>query len=296
MNEQLQLLARRQHGLVTTQQFELHASRQLLRTLVKRGVLIRARRSVYKITGAPETWEQAMLAALLAGPNGTIASHRAAGRLWNMRYCDGAQVEVTVPVTASVRIGEARIHQSVVPEWQRTTRNGIDVMTVPRTIISLSSVLNVSRLGKVVDQCIYDRLVSARQVYDTLLEIGTRGRGKSSLLRPLLEDRLGMGLVQSELETRTAKALLAAGVTDFETQHAVYVPGRAEPFHIDFAWPERRVGLEPQGFAFHDGRRSTFDSDRVRLNALTALGWRLFFVTSNTPIDDVVEDVRRVLR
>jgi very-short-patch-repair endonuclease len=54
---------------------------------------------------------------------------------------------------------------------------------------------------------------------------------------------------------------------------------------VDFAYPERKLAIEVDGFQFHSGRES-FDRDRRRLSAVSALGWRLQLVTK-ADIDDL---------
>ena len=47
-------------------------------------------------------------------------------------------------------------------------------------------------------------------------------------------------------------------------------------YWIDFAYPERMIAIEAEGYAFHSGRRKWI-SDADRRNALTTLGWRVLF-------------------
>ena len=66
---------------------------------------------------------------------------------------------------------------------------------------------------------------------------------------------------------------------------------------LDLAYPERRVGIELDGFRFHDTRDS-FDAERARGNELQAMGWNILRVTSKHLEENpegVVEWVRRAL-
>ena len=79
-------------------------------------------------------------------------------------------------------------------------------------------------------------------------------------------------------------------------QHEIYVDGR--PFaRADFAFPEQRVVIEADGFAYHSGHRA-WRRDLARRNTLTNLGWRVINVTwadLNHPVR-IVEQVERALR
>jgi very-short-patch-repair endonuclease len=49
-------------------------------------------------------------------------------------------------------------------------------------------------------------------------------------------------------------------------------------FRLDFAWPERRVARECDGWEHH-GRRSAFAPDRARLAEFAAAKWHVLPVT-----------------
>jgi very-short-patch-repair endonuclease len=48
---------------------------------------------------------------------------------------------------------------------------------------------------------------------------------------------------------------------------------------VDFAYPDRRIAIEVDGYRWHAGRRR-WERDLARRNALTALGWRVLHVTA----------------
>ena len=52
-------------------------------------------------------------------------------------------------------------------------------------------------------------------------------------------------------------------------------PGR---FEVDLLWPEQRLVVEVDGFAFH-GTRAAFERDRRRDAELQALGYRVLRIT-----------------
>jgi very-short-patch-repair endonuclease len=63
---------------------------------------------------------------------------------------------------------------------------------------------------------------------------------------------------------------------------------------VDFAYPERKLAIEVDGFQFHSGRES-FDRDRRRLSAISALGWRLQLVTKADIYDVPDATINRIL-
>ena len=95
------------------------------------------------------------------------------------------------------------------------------------------------------------------------------------MLRRLLDERDGGPAAASRLETRVRRLLHGAGLRPLQ-QYEVVVAGRR--YRLDFAWPELRVAVEPDGYSAH-GARAAFERDRRRWADLTAAGWRLVPVT-----------------
>src|SRR5215212_11087849 len=79
-------LAVRQHGVVAVRQlYSLGLSDRQLRHRVACGWLHRVHRGVYAVGHLRLTLEGWWLAAVLAGGEGAILSHQAAGELWKLR-------------------------------------------------------------------------------------------------------------------------------------------------------------------------------------------------------------------
>ena len=71
-----------------------------------------------------------------------------------------------------------------------------------------------------------------------------------------------------------------------------------QPGHIDFAFPKESLAIECDGFASH-GDREAFENDRMRMQRLVALGWRVFPVTWRHLEEQpkhVVERIREALK
>ncbi|TAL20866.1 MAG: DUF559 domain-containing protein, partial [Frankiales bacterium] len=67
---------------------------------------------------------------------------------------------------------------------------------------------------------------------------------------------------------------------------------------VDFAWPDERLVVEVDGFAFHADRAS-YRNDRRRTNELVLAGWRVLRFSWEDVVgspDVVVDQVRRALR
>src|SRR5438105_5208307 len=98
---------------------------------------------VYRRLGAPESWEQALMAGCLAAD--AIASHRAAGVLWRLPEV-APKLELTIPQCRHIDLAGFEIHRtSFLQPVDRTHRNRIPVTSLARTVLDVS--LEVPSLG-----------------------------------------------------------------------------------------------------------------------------------------------------
>ena len=95
----------------------------------------------------------------------------------------------------------------------------------------------------------------------------------------MVEERATRGVTDSELETDALTLLRRAGLPMPMLQYRIEAPGGRVIARLDLAYPDERVGLELDGFRFHDTRES-FDAERAKGNELQALGWNVLHVTS----------------
>ncbi|MBM3660626.1 MAG: hypothetical protein FJW95_14150 [Actinobacteria bacterium] len=77
-------LARRQHGLVTALQAETFLTIDQIRYRLRAERLERVHPGVMRIAGAPEGWDPALMAAVLASGDGAVGAFRAAAYLWGL--------------------------------------------------------------------------------------------------------------------------------------------------------------------------------------------------------------------
>lgn len=92
------------------------------------------------------------------------------------------------------------------------------------------------------------------------------------------------GGARSEAERLVIQLLRAAGIRGW---HANY---RVGPYLVDIAFPEKRVVIEIDGWAFHSDQQA-FQNDRSRQNLLALQGWQVLRFTWL----DITEHPDRVL-
>ncbi|HET7487705.1 MAG TPA: DUF559 domain-containing protein [Acidimicrobiales bacterium] len=228
-------------------------------------------RGVYRVTGAPVTWRQSLLAAVLAAGDGAVASHRSAARLW--RLIDGETAEVSVPVRRNRRLRGAVVHYSADLAGARVLhRSGIPTTTPMRALVDLAAVVEREAVEDALERALTRRLLSVAGVEHALDEVARRGRPGAGALRRVLDDRaLGAERPDSLLEPRMARLIRSAKLPPAVFQHEVW-DGRRFVARVDFAYPSAGLAVEVDGFDPHGSRRA-FQRDRDRQNELVALGW-----------------------
>jgi very-short-patch-repair endonuclease len=231
---------------------------------------------VYRTAGAPASWHQQLLAACLAAGPTAVASHRAAGVLWNLADAP-APVELTVPYARGPRPRAAILHRSTdLRAVDVARRSGIPVTNPIRTVGDLGAVAP-GLVKQAVERGIHSGLFTTTALWHLVDDLGRPGRRGLGVLRRTLEQRsLGDARCDSLLEPLFADIASTAGV-EVLYQHAVVVAGRR--YVLDFAIPAVRVCIEVDGLDAH-GTRKGLDHDLARQNALVLAGWHVLRYTS----------------
>lgn len=272
-------LARGQHALVTRRQaIGCGASARQVDRWLAAGRLEVVHDTVYRLAGAPTTWEQRVLAAVLAAGARAAASHRTAARLWAIGGDDDV-VEVSVPRGRLPRLDGVVVHRpnDLDGAWV-SPRRGIPTTNPMRTLVDLGAVLPRRAVEDALDRALVARLVSIAAVEAALDALARRGRRGAGVLREVLERRaLGAERPDGLLEPRMARLLRRHGLPPARFQHEVHA-GRRLVARIDFAYPGPRLAIEVDGWEQHATRES-LQHDLTRQNALVGLGWTVLRFT-----------------
>ena len=272
----IDLITRVQYALITrTQALGAGLTDAQIRVLLRRGRWIEIRPSVYAIAGAPQSWHQAALAAVLAFGAETWASHATTGHLFALKWFDQPELlEVVSSLTSRTRLDGVRGRQSgALFDSDLTTRRRIPTVTAERALIDVSSRLTTDRLGRVLDDAIRRRLIDLeefRRCAGRLLPAPGRSMSK---VHAVLGARIpGYDPGESDLETRALRALTAAGLPPPKQQHRIEIEGRKA--RIDLAYPDLKIAIELDSWKYHGGNNLTaFNDDRAKKNELIRKGW-----------------------
>lgn len=294
----LDRLADRQQGLLSTRQLrDLGLSDAEVRTLIRRGVLVRVRRGVVRLRGAPPSWLQAVHAPVLA-VTGSVASHQTAARLWGFPGFESSRaIHLLREGVLGTRAVGVRSHTSLlVPPSHRAVRHGIPVTSVERTLVDVCGSLGSGRLLKVADELKRQHLLDVDRLRSVTRTVPVSGRRAiRPVLRYLSSYEAGDAPGANAAELDILRALRRAGIEPLPVQNLwVVVAGRR--FELDFAWPEVRHALEFMGFNPHGNLVSRFHHDAERRRLLQRDGWTLWPITWQTSEQELLDIATAVTR
>lgn len=276
-------LAREQFGLISQHQARAAGlSERSIERRVAKESWERELPGVLVIAGAPGSWERNVLAAVFWLGRESVASHRTAGRVWQLSGFEDDRVEVSTSKHASARRrlpdGTPIIVHHV--DWRLLPRivveRRIPVTTVPRTLADLAAIRH-HRLERALDEALRRRLTTVPEIWLLIEAHWMKGRRGVKLLRDLLVPRTqGLAPTDSDLQVILTKIVRRANLPIPVREHPVALSWGVA--HLDAAYPELRVGIELDGYAWHFDRRS-FERDRQRDNELRAHGWTVLRFT-----------------
>jgi very-short-patch-repair endonuclease len=260
----LAAVAARQHGVVTRAQLlDAGLSRSAISRRVERSALHRLYPKVYALGHANLSQEGRWMAAVLAAGEGAALSHLPAALLWQIwRRRMPAGVDVVTSGQRRDRRG-VRFHRCrhLAPH-DLTTRKGIPVTTVPRTLVDLSDVLTAHQLANVIHEAAFRKRFDAKATRAAMA--GANGRRNLDVLHAALAaHEAGRAGTRSELEDAFLALVREAGLPEPLVNTGVQAGGRV--IEVDFRWPERKLCVEVDGPGHRRPRTRREDETRDHL-------------------------------
>lgn len=282
-------LATRQHGVITRQQlFELGLTRKAVDSRLQSGRLHTLHQGVYALGHERLSRNGRWLAAVLAHGDGALLSHRSAAALWSLTGAPTQPVDVTSPHGRPGRQG-IRLHRARLHPDDCAHHAAIPVTSVSRTLLDYAEVVDEHGLRRAFEEADRLHLLHLADLEETC----DRGRGRRGLgkVQRLLREAQRTTTTRSPLEDRFAAFCRAHRLPPPSTN--VSLLGS----EVDAFWPEARLVVELDGFAYHH-HRTAFEQDRARDTALQAAGYRVLRLTHRRLEDDsatVASQIRRLL-
>ncbi|HEY3672534.1 MAG TPA: type IV toxin-antitoxin system AbiEi family antitoxin domain-containing protein [Acidimicrobiia bacterium] len=266
-----------QHGVFSrVQAIALGVSPRQIQRRLSQGRWDSPFRGVYRIVGSGDDRQAVMGAALWAGA-GALVSHGAAGVLWGIDGVRAPKLELWVPTPRNPRCDEVIVHRGErLDRADRTTLGAIPITTPIRTLIDVAGRLEDDPLLAAMESVFRRKLGTPERLAARLGALRDSGRPGAGRLAALLAARGRGGPLESVLEAKVWRLLTATALPRPVRQHWVTTP--AGRYRLDFAWPERKLALECDGWEHHGGTVA-FGKDRERLSELVSIGWRVLLIT-----------------
>ena len=285
--------------LLTTQELNtIGLSRKVVAARAKRGSLQRIHCGVYLVGAGSLTWQEAILAAVLAGGRTALADSFSAIRLWGLGHFSRGVVHVQVSHGTALSLKGV-----VVKRTRRSTpsriRDGVPTVCVEEALLSVSHKLSEKVLHRLLTKAWRKRLTTPKKVVLHLAAHGKRVPGSEKLQRVAqlyVDHSRGPGSdAEADFLFDLYAALDAHGIEHPELQYAIDVRDGTAKLVPDFTWPQRRKVIEMKGLDAH-GDYVKQDEDIEREADIRAAGWGLDCVTPRAMRERPKATIERLIR
>jgi very-short-patch-repair endonuclease len=198
-----------------------------------------------------------------------VVSHTSAANLWGIAAVEDEAIHVTViGRRRRSRPGLIVHYASSVDRCDIRRLHGLPVTSPARTLLDLAAT-GYPQLERAFGDAHAQRLLTAHEIEDLLDRAGPRAGTRA--LRALQSDNAS-GFTRSAAERMLRELIRAANLPRPRFN------ARLAGYEVDAVWPDRRLVVEVDGYAYH-GHRAQFERDRRKDLALTAAGYRVIRVS-----------------
>jgi hypothetical protein len=296
-------LAASQHRAFTRHQAAaLNFDYRRISTGKRSGWLVEPAPGVLTVVGAPPTWHQRLMVAVLSAGGHGVASHRSAARLHKLDgfdYAGMAVIEASVTRTFRVDLPNTVFHHiTPLEQCDVTTVDGIPCTMVGRTLADLGSVIrDRRRVGRALTDA-RRRGLDVQLLRATTERLHRPGQSGTGTLLRLLDRIPFEGRVPDTwFEELLALCLADPTLPELVLQYPIRNGEGRIVARTDIGIPAIKLGLEAHSREFHWGPiYEPLDEDRDI--AAAACGWELMYLgwyATRRPAE-VLRAVKEVVR
>lgn len=252
---------------------------------------------VYRLAGAPWTWEARVMALVLAR-RGAVASYLCAARLHRIGF-GTALPEVSIPRGRFHQADGLRVHTSTDLDRCRVVlRNGIPTTEPSRTLLDLGRYIGPTALANAVRSARRQELVDWHDLIECLAAHARKGRHGVKRLRAVIAEGAALeDITETDSELAALSLLREYGFGEPTQQHRVYDADGELQAEMDFAYVERWVNFEVDGSVHLQPEVKV--KDEARDHMLRGMGWIVRRIWWEIPVrqpEKFVQIVRETLR
>lgn len=293
-NERVRNVMLKQKGLISRAQATAAGlTTDQLKRLTRSGTWRLVAHRVFAVEPVVMTWPMRAMAACLSSGGDAYLSFSSAAHLWRLDGFSTAPRRLDVSSRRQTRIADSGVVWHRLAQVNRgdfTTIDGLPVTSLPRTLADLAMSVNAQKLEMAFSSAIRRQPKWYAQIAQYVGGAERHRPWVAALTRLLNPDAC---LSESALEVLVKRLVFAAQVPAPTQQYEVHVGGRFVA-RLDFAWPQRKLAIQAQGYQFHHGRQR-FEVDAKQLSQLAAHGWLVLQVTwrrAQQELAQVIEELR----
>jgi hypothetical protein len=267
------------HWVASTEQLRaIGVSKTALQHARRTGLFTTPVRGVVALAAIELSFEGLALAAQLASGREAFVSGPSAGVLYGLRSMSRDRIELTIKETRRL----------TPPSWCRLVRtswideardvivrsDGIRVASPLRTLFGLAGQYNQHRFERAAEDVWHRNLVTPEAAADYLAEIRRSGRGGVTRFESWLEKTSARKRPShTGLELNFVDMIDRVGLPTPKRQHPLLL-ATGELIHLDLAWPDARLAVEP-GHSWWHGGDLRQRADQARDRACNVVGWQV---------------------
>lgn len=258
-------LAASQHGIVTRKQLlALGFGRRSIQHRVERGRLFPVSLGVYAVGWPALSQKRRWMAAVLAGGEGAVLSHRSAAALWEIGSDEDTRINVSVQRRCELRRPGILFHSRPTLSPEEIMRRDDIALTSPiQTLVDLATELDPIPLERAVNNADKRGLIDPEALREQLSRFS--GQPGVRPLRQLL-DELFFRLSDSDLEIYFRRIVKGATLPIPLSKQGV------NKFEVDFFWPDLGLVVEADGLRYHrTPSAQTRDARRDRAHIMAGM-------------------------
>ncbi|MEX2659926.1 MAG: hypothetical protein WD232_09520 [Acidimicrobiales bacterium] len=129
---------------------------------------------VFRLCGAPRSWQGRLLAAVLDAGDGAVATGRSGAALWRVAGYGMREPEVLVARPGDHRPPIGILHETRhLPPHHVTAQQGVPVVTPARLMVDLAAIERPQRLERAIDNAIAASILTPEALAIAVAELAT---------------------------------------------------------------------------------------------------------------------------
>jgi very-short-patch-repair endonuclease len=295
LDTDLAAVALAHHSVITLQDVkDAGGKRHHANARVAAGRWIEVHRDVYRLAGAPWTWEGRVYAAVKAAGKDAAASHQCAARLHGIGFTN-APVEISVPRKNRVSLEGVTVHLSRdLAKCETVVVNGIATTDAARTILDLARFLKGTNLRSAIEDGRRLGLFDWRTLIVCLVTHARKGRtGVTRLREAIAAGAVNDGVTDTDSELIGLVLIREHGLPEPTLQHRVWASDGRKVAKMDYAYLDQKTNFEIDGPVHL--RPEVKVKDEARDHELRMVyGWIVRRIWWRIPLDEPREFIRIV--